>query len=131
MNWQDLILKGWTPGGVGIWVLVLIALRALWVGLPPVLDAWSNSVAKERDHREREIKRLEDQITASDKRHEECMEGQRKLREEIDRLQGIISGMVVQMRQMQLSGIDATAIAPPMPAEWAAMLIKLEQRKDS
>lgn len=129
MTWQDLILRGWTPGGAGIWVIVLLLLGLLWKGLPAVLDSWANSVAKEREHREREIKRLEDQIVASDKRHEECMEGQRKLREEIDRLQGIISGMVIQMRQMQLATIEGSPIAPgSIPPEFAAMLLSLESR---
>lgn len=116
-------------GSVPGWVMAIGFLGILWKGLPSVLDAWSNSVAKEREHREREIKRLEDQITASDERHAECMDGQRKLREEIDRLQGIISGMVIQMRQMQLAAIDGGPIAPAtIPTEFAAMLAALEKR---
>lgn len=100
-------------------------LGILWKGLPAVLDAWSNSVAKEREHREREIKRLETQISGADDRHNECMEGQRKLRIEIDLMRKehageieamrrahadeaegmrkIMSGMVAQMRQFQIT----------------------------
>lgn len=138
------ILQHWPAwaGSAPGWIMAFAFLGILWKGLPAVLDAWSNSVAKERAHREREIKRLEDQITASDKRHEECMDGQRKLREEmgqmakdhadeVGRLQNLISGLIIQMRQMQLSSTDSAAITPPLPSEFAAMLIKLEQRKDS
>lgn len=111
----DALSKGWTPGGVGIWVIVLTMLTGLWKGLPAVLDAWSNSVAREREnrekevaaergHREREISRLESQIAASDKRHEECMEGQKALRAEIAEQNKTISALVLGIRQMQLSG---------------------------
>lgn len=122
-----LLLQGWTPGGVGVWVLVFATLIAWWKGLPAVLDAWSNSVARERDDRMREIDRLERQIEASDARHAECMDGQRKLREEIDRLQRLISGMVIQMRQMQLASLDGGPIAPSIPPEFAALLLALDK----
>lgn len=133
------LATGWTPGGVGIWVLVVIALVGWWKGLPAVLDAWSNSVARERAHREREIERLEAQIVASDHRHEECMTGQRKLREEmgqmqkdhlseISRLQGLISGLVAQMRHMQLSTVDSQPMSPnSIPPEFAAMLLQIDK----
>lgn len=122
-----LLLRGWTPGGVGVWVLVGAVLIAWWKGLPAVLDAWSNSVARERDDRMREIERLEGQIKAADDRHAECMDGQRELRKEIDRLQRIISGMVIQMRQMQLTAIDGGPITPGIPPEFAALLLAIDK----
>lgn len=121
------LLRGWTPGGVGVWVLVGAVLIAWWKGLPAVLDAWSNSVARERADRERAIERLEGQIRAADGRHSECMEGQRKLREEIDRLQNVITGMVLQMRQMQLASINGDPIAPAVAPEFVALLQALDK----
>jgi len=116
-----------TPGGVGIWVLVAMAAVAWWKGLPAVLEAWSSSVSKERDHREREIERLERQIIAGDKRHDECLEGQRILREEVNRLQGLISGMVLQMRQLQLSAGDGALLQP----DFAAMLRAMDRAPET
>lgn len=136
--------NGWTPGAVGIWVLVGLGLLGFWKGLPAVLDAWSNSASKEREHREREIARLEAQILASDERHSECMEGQKLLRLEIAEiqkeraaerkesateyaeLQKLVTGLIVQMRQMQLSAVDGQ----PMPAlshDMASLLASLER----
>ena len=102
-------------------------LGILWKGLPAVLDSWANSVAKERDHREREIKRLEGQIAAADDRHNECLEGQRALRDEIEQmrrahseeiasLHGIITGMVVQMRQIQMTAASLSSDGNMSPA---------------
>lgn len=132
-----LLGRGWTPGAVGIWVIVATLLLGLWKGLPGVLDAWGNSVAKERDHREREIKRLEDQISAADGRHNECLEGQRALRdeieimrrahaEEISGLHGIITGMVVQMRQIQMTAASLSSDGNMSPA-LAAMFDQLDR----
>lgn len=122
-----ILSKGWTPGAVGIWVIVATLLLGLWKGLPAVLDAWGNSVAKERDHREREITRLEGQISAADDRHNECLEGQRSLREEIEQmrrshaeeiggLHQIITGMVVQMRQIQMTAASLSSDGNMSPA---------------
>lgn len=122
MEHLDFLTKNWTPGGVGIWLILASLLLGLWKGLPAVLDSWANSVSKEREHRESEIERLERQIIAGDKRHDECLEGQRILREEVNRLQGLISGMVLQMRQLQLSATDG-ALAP----DFAAMLKALDR----
>jgi len=119
------LTKGWTPGGVGIWVLVASFLGIWWKGLPAVLDAWTNSVHREREHREREIERLEKQIVASDARHEECMEGQARLREEIDRLRNQITGYLVQMRQMQLSGVMT-----PLTPDFSGMIAALAERPE-
>jgi hypothetical protein len=137
---EKLLLHNWTPGGVGVWVLVAITLIAWWKGLPPVLEAWSNSVARERADRTREIERLEGQIKAADDRHSECMEGQRKLRdemsemsrrhgEEVLRLQNLISGLMAQVRQMQFSALDAGQALPGLPPEFAALLVSLERNE--
>jgi len=119
-------LKGWTPGAVGIWLILGSLLAALWKGLPSVMDAWSNSVGREQAQREREITRLENQIIASDKRHAECEDAQRGLREEINRLQQLISGLVIQMRQIQLSAA-ATGQPVDLPPRFAEMLKSLER----
>lgn len=111
------VLRAGPTGKVGAWLLVLVTLVTWWRYLPAVLDARANSVAlerqtrmqqveQERADRMREVERLEGQIKASDERHAECMEGQRKLRDEIDRLQQIISRMLLQMPQ--LLAIDRT-----------------------
>lgn len=107
-----------TFGGVGIWTLVLMGLYVLWQGLPKVLDAMSNRVSKEAERTDREIARLEAQIVSSDKRHEECVEGQRLLREEVNRLNAIINGLIVQMRQMQISAarVDGVELSPALEA---------------
>lgn len=136
-EWFVSAMSKFTPGAAGIWVLVAMALLGWWKGLPGVLDAWTNRLAKEKEHREKEIERLERQIKAADDRHDECLEGQRVLRqemtamqklhaEEVQRLQGMISGMVVQMRQMQLS---AGRVVPNMPDEYSAMIENLERNR--
>lgn len=133
---EHFTLPTWA-GSVPTWLMALSFLGILWKGLPAVLDSWANSVAKEREHREREIQRLENQIeardrrleeqqAASDKQHQECLDGQRTLREEVNRLQGVISGMVMQLRQMQLSaanlGVDAA-----LPPAFSSMLESLDK----
>lgn len=103
-----------TFGGIGIWTLVLMAFYVLWQGLPKLLDTLANRTSKEGDRTDREIARLEAQIIASDKRHEECIEGQRVLRDEVNRLNAIINGLIVQMRQMQISAarVDGLSLSP-------------------
>lgn len=132
-----LLGKGWTPGAVGIWVIVATLLLGLWKGLPGVLDAWGNSVAKERGHREKEITRLELQISAADARHTECLEGQRSLRDEIEQmrrshteeiggLHQIITGMVIQMRQIQMTAASLSSDGNMSPA-LSAMFEQLDR----
>lgn len=139
--------NGWTPGAVGIWVLVGLGLLGFWKGLPAVLDAWSNSASKEREHREREISRLEAQIKASDDRHAECMEGQKALRDEItaiqkeraderresaseySEMQKLVTGLIVQMRQMQLSAVEGQPM-PALSSDVATMLSSLERNRN-
>jgi hypothetical protein len=133
-------------GSVPGWIMAISFLGILWKGLPAVLDSWSNSVAKEREHRQSEIARLEKQIKDGDDRHSECMEGQRSLRieiaemqtkhtreledmqarhmREVERLQQLVSGMVMQLRQVQLSALR-TGVVPDVTPEIAAMLAKL------
>lgn len=112
-----------TFGGVGIWTLVLMGLYFLWQGMPKVLDSWTNRVSKEAERTDREIARLEAQIVSSDKRHEECVEGQRILREEVSRLNAIINGLIVQMRQMQISAarVDGIELSAPLEAMLSAL----------
>lgn len=125
-------------GSVPGWIMAASFLGVLWKGLPALLDSLTNSVAREREHREREIKRLEMQIAAGDARHSECMEGQRRLRDEmaemrrehaqeseaarrahvreVDELRTIISGMVAQMRQFQITSasLHGDGLSPAM-----------------
>ncbi len=138
--------KGWTPGAVGIWLILATLLLGLWKGLPGVLDSWSNRIDKERQHREREIARLEGQIKASDDRHEECLAGQDALRVEIDnmrkahaseisemrqnhademeKVRNLATGLMMQIRQFQLSG---ATMAPDLPSEYTAMLKAIDR----
>lgn len=124
-DFTEIFTKGWTPGGIGIWGILVVVLGLWWKGLPAVLDAWSHSVDRERAHREREIERLEGQIRASDDRHEECMKGQAILRDEINRLNKIITGMVLQMRQIQISATNIGSGIGDLPPEMAALVIAM------
>jgi hypothetical protein len=141
-DYLEVLTKGWTPGATGIYGILVLLLLGWWKGLPTVLDSWSKrldaeriarlaAIKAEREHAEHEIARLERQIALADERHAECMDGQKAMRHEIaemqvrhateiSRLQALISGMVMQMRQMQLSAIGEK-IAPPSP-EISALL---------
>lgn len=132
-----LLFSAWTPGAYGAWATAIILAAIWWKGLPAVLDAWATSVGKEREHREREIKRLEDQITASDKRHASCMEDQAQLRREMNELgrshaaeiadlQKVISGLIIQMRQMQLSAVTGAPMTTSIPDDLKGLLATIE-----
>lgn len=127
----EFITRTLTFGGVGIWTLVLMGLAAMWKGLPSVLDSWSNRLSKESERTDREIARLEAQIVAGDKRHEECLESQKALRAEVSHLNNVINGLIVQMRQMQISAarLDGVNVSPILDA----MLSSLDnvERKSS
>lgn len=136
-------------GSVPGWIMALAFLGILWKGLPAVLDAWSNSVAREREHREREIKRLETQIAASDQRHENCMEGQTRLQDELERmrvahadeiirintthaedmqgLRNLVTGLMAQIRQIQFSG--AGVMIADLPPEMASLLHAIDDNR--
>lgn len=118
----EALSKGWTPGGVGIWVIVGSILGMWWKGLPAVLDSMSKSSAQGAAKIEREIARLEAQITASDSRHEECMEGQAKLRRQIAAQDETISQLVITIRQMQLRGVEGVG---EIPATMASLLARI------
>jgi len=94
-----------------------------WKGLPAVMQAWHSGADKEREHREREINRLEKQIIASDERHEDCMAGQARLREEIDSLRAQIAGLVAQISSIQLSANPGA-----LPPEFIGLLTGIEKR---
>ncbi len=145
-EWFVSALAKFTPGAAGIWVLVVMAAVAWWKGLPGVLDAWTNRLTTEKEHREKEIERLERQIAAADDRHEECLAGQKLLRTEIAEMQkshaaetsrlhsdiaklhADMSAMVIKMRQMQLS---AGRVVPNMPDEYSAMIEGMERGRES
>ena len=116
--------ENWTPGGIGIWLLLASTLGIWWKGLPSVMQQWHAGVDKEREHREREITRLEKQIIASDDRHEECMAGQARLREEIDRLRAQIAGLVAQISNIQLSANPGA-----LPPEFIGLLTGIDTKE--
>jgi len=101
-----LLRNGWTPGGVGIWVLVLMTGVGLWKGLPAMLDAWTRRADAEAIRIDNEFKRLERHIEAGERRHSEC-------EERCKALQDTVAGLSRQMRQMQLSAVRLGADEPP------------------
>lgn len=128
----SVVLKGWTPGGAGIWVLVAISLAGWWKGLPAVLEALANRQSKIE---ERMGKLLEDatarftrELAAADARHHDCMEGQAKMSGEVERLricvaeqQETIDGLKKQLTQVQVSTLRTEGQAPS-PLVAAALL---------
>lgn len=121
-----LITKGWTPGGAGIWVLIVLFLAGWWKGLPAVLDAFANRQSKIEERMgallDDATARFTREIAAADARHADCMEGQEKMQAEVERLrecvneqQATIDGLKKQIIQMQVSAIrveGAGAAAP-------------------
>lgn len=97
--------NGWTPGGVGIWFLVIMGAGAWWKGLPAVLEALGKRADREADRISKEFERLERQIEAGEKRHGECEIRCERLQSEVTRLQHTIKGFMDQMRQLQMSAI--------------------------
>jgi uncharacterized coiled-coil protein SlyX len=88
-------MKEWTPGGVGVWVLVLMFAGTLWRGLPKVIDAIANRRSKIEERLSVEMDamaaRFSGQIVDADHRHEECIRGQEALRSRIDGQDKIIA----------------------------------------
>lgn len=105
--------NGWTPGGVGIWLLVVMAAGVWWKGLPAVLDAWTKRSDREAERISKEFERLERQIEAGEKRHGECEIRCERLQAEVTRLHQTIKGMMDQMRQLQVSAIRVGMDEPP------------------
>ncbi len=133
--------KELTPGGVGIWTLVAMLLAAWWKGLPTFLDAMANRQSKIE---ERMGKLLDDattrftrELAEADKRHEECIQGQERLRVRMEaqgarmevqdqcirEQQSTIEGLKRQMMSMQVSAIRTDGMAPSPIIE--AMIEKL------
>lgn len=108
-----LLKAGWTPGGVGIFIIIAMLGGMWWKGLPALLDAWTRRADQEAQRISKDFERLERQIEAGDKRHEECLEGQRVLRGEVDRLNKVIDGLIRQMRQLQISAVRVGMDEPP------------------
>lgn len=127
MDWVDNFLARATPGTPALYAILIVLLLGVWKGLPAVLDAWTNRLSEERNHREREIARLERQIKDADDRHAECLEGQKTLREEVNRLQGMLSAMVIQMRQIQLSATNL-GIETQLPPAFMSMLEGIDKK---
>lgn len=78
-----LLTKNWTPGGAGIWVLVMLSLVGWWKGLPAVLDAFANRQSKIEERMgallDDATARFTREIAAADQRHDDCMAGQERL----------------------------------------------------
>jgi septal ring factor EnvC (AmiA/AmiB activator) len=114
-----------TVGSVGIWTIVIMAAGAWWKGLPAVLGAWDGRLSKQQERIDREFERLERQIKEADDRHDDCMEGQRKLREEMAAVREThraevetLYGQLRQLRQL----IASTGANQDMPAGVSPML---------
>ena len=119
-----------TPGAVGVWTLVIMALVGWWKGLPGVLDAFANRQSKIEERMQalldRSTERFEREIAAADERHNDCIEGQRRLMERVDELEReamvsrkiineqahIIEGLNHKITQMQISALRTEGIAP-------------------
>lgn len=111
-----LFKAGWTPGGVGIWVLVAVVVGGWWKGLPAVLLAFekkqSGIETRMEELLEAQAERFNKQLAAADRRHDDCMDGQRrieqnmlerigKLEAENEKLRGLINAMRQGEQSMQ------------------------------
>jgi predicted nucleic acid-binding Zn-ribbon protein len=121
-------IKGWTPGGVGIWVIVIGGLVAWWKGLPAFLEALANRQSKMEERMASLLQATTDRFTreleAADKRHEDCMKGQERLierigqlerrgaedRECIEKQQETIAGLKRQIVQLQVSAVRTEGV---------------------
>lgn len=90
--------------------LVGIFLLGFWKALPAVLDSFerrqSGVELRIESLLDAQSKRFNEQLAAADDRHEECMEGQRLLRDEVDALRkenGEMRGLLAAMQQGQLA----------------------------
>lgn len=111
-----LLSKGWTPGGAGIWVLVVLGLVGWWKGLPAVLEAIANRQSKIEERMgqllEDATARFTRELAAADARHHDCMKGQSEMHLEVERLrecvqeqQATIDSLKKQLIQVQVSAI--------------------------
>lgn len=86
---EQLMLKGWTPGAVGVWALLAAFLIAWWKGLPAVIEAMADRRSKIEERLGAEMdamsKRWEDRLAHADEQHKECVAGQDQLRERIQK----------------------------------------------
>lgn len=111
---QQHILSGWTPGAVGIWTLVASCIGLWWKGLPAVIDAFDRrqsgievrTVALMDD----QAKRFAEQLAQADARHDECMEGQKKLRAEMVEMRQQYSELWGMYRAMQQGAQSAHSV---------------------
>lgn len=115
----DKLGQGWTPGAIGVWVLVAAVVTAWWRGLPSVLDAFERKQSgielRTEALLDAQAKRFAEQLAAADDRHDECMEGQKALRAEMEilrrdntELRGMLAA--IQQGQMSTSVVVARAI---------------------
>jgi len=92
---EKLTISSWTAGGVGVWVLVALAFRVTWVGLPAIIDAIANRQSKIEERLGAEMDAMSVRWTArieeADARHEHCEAGQRILMERVTAQDGIIA----------------------------------------
>lgn len=127
-GWLDL-LKGIGSYGTPA-TLVLIGLLTWWQILPKLIDAISNRQSKIEERMglllDNATERFEKQLADADRRHDDCMKGQRqlvgrideqdkKLSEQsrlIDAQSDMITGLKAQLRQLQVSAVrlDGTGI---------------------
>ena len=141
MEYAD-FLKGWTPGGVGIWTLVIMALVAWWKGLPAFIDAMANRQSKIEERMgallQQTTDRFSRELADADKRHEDCVKSQEVLRARIEaqdkkiaeqqecisEQQATIEGLKRQMLQMQQSAIRLEGMGSGGIAEVAKAAVK-------
>lgn len=110
----------WTPGGVGIWTLVIMALIAWWQGLPKLLDAITNRQSKIEERMGQLLAdattRFDRQIAEADRRLDECTKRHQQMEEhyerriaamqgEIDGLHDLVAGLKKQRVAVQVSAI--------------------------
>lgn len=137
-----ILAKGWTPGGAGIWVLIVMGLAGWWKGLPAVLEAIANRQSKIEERMgqllEDTTARFTRELAAADARHHDCMEGQAKMVAEVERLrvcvqeqQATIESLKKQLIQVQVSAIRVECQpASPLVAAAVASLDRVTGAKE-
>lgn len=94
--------------------VILLILGGYWRALPSVLDAFERKQSGIETRTEAlldaQAKRFNEQLAQADDRHEECMEGQKALRLELDQLRKEYNEVYAMLRQMRQGALTVESV---------------------